>query len=591
MPAPAAPDTFLFDGFRLCRRGGGLFRRMADGSEAPVALGSRALDILALLVERHGDLVTKSEIHAAVWPGTIVEDSNLPVQIAALRRVLDEDRAQGSCIQTIAGRGYRFVAPVTRRKADGPAPPAGREAARPIPLPARTRLGRGAVRLVGVGVVVAMGIAAVLWWPWGSSGLLSPMPAAVSVAPPGIIATKSARRLSIVVLPFANLSNDPEQEYFADGITDDLTTDLSRLADSFVIARATAFTFKGRPSDAKQIGRELGVRYALEGSVQRFANRLRVNAQLIDTETGAHLWAERFDRDTGDLFALQNEITGRIAVALDMELVAAEAARPVGNADALDYILRGRAAMMKPPSPARYPDAIRLFERAVELDPHSVEAQSRLAINLMARAVGGMSDSPAPDIARAETLADKALAAAPRNPLAHQAKAQVLRAQHRCEQAIPEYEAVLASNRNFLGVGLVACKLDVGSLDEVIPLAERGIRLSPRDPEIGVLYLQIGRVHLLQSRTAEAILWFEKARSAMPDHFLTHSALASAYALNGEAERAAAELAEARRLVKDDRYSSLARLRTFGSSAPPPVRALWEATYMAGLHKAGMPEE
>ena len=149
------------------------------------------------------------------------------------------------------------------------------------------------------------------------------------------------------MLPFANLSDDPEQQYFADGITEDLTTDLSRIADMFVISRNTAFTYRNKPVDTKQIGRELGVRYVLEGSVRRSGNQVRVNAQLIDAETDAHLWAERFDRDMGDLFALQNEITSRIAVALNLELIAAEAARPTEHPDALDYILRGRAAMFE----------------------------------------------------------------------------------------------------------------------------------------------------------------------------------------------------------------------------------------------------
>ena len=162
--------------------------------------------------------------------------------------------------------------------------------------------------------------------------------------PPRVSQPAVAPRLSIVVLPFTNLSNDPEQQYFADGITEDLTTDLSRIADMFVISRNTAFTYRNKPVDTKQIGRELGVRYVLEGSVRRSGNRVRVNAQLIDAETDAHLWAERFDGDTGDLFALQNEITSRIAIALNLELIAAEAARPTEHPDALDYILRGRAA-------------------------------------------------------------------------------------------------------------------------------------------------------------------------------------------------------------------------------------------------------
>jgi TolB-like protein len=186
----------------------------------------------------------------------------------------------------------------------------------------------------------------------------------------------AAPRLSIVVLPFTNLSDAREQQYFADGITEDLTTDLSRLENMFVISRNTAFTYRNKPVDTKQIGRELGVRYVLEGSVRRSGNQLRISAQLIDAATDAHLWAERFDGDMGDLFALQDEVTSRIANALGVELINAEAARPAENPDALDYILRGRAAYLKPPSRDGYADAIKLFEHALALDPQSVEAQT-----------------------------------------------------------------------------------------------------------------------------------------------------------------------------------------------------------------------
>jgi TolB-like protein/DNA-binding SARP family transcriptional activator len=166
-------------------------------------------------------------------------------------------------------------------------------------------------------------------------------------------------RASIVVLPFANLSNDPEQQYFADGVTGNLTTDLSRIPDMLVISRNTAFAYRNKPVDTKQIGRELGVRYVLEGEVQRSGTRVRVTAQLIDAEADAHLWAERFDGDAGDLFALQDEITNRIAVALDLELVGAEATRPTENRDAQDHILRGRAVRLKPPSRENRTEAVR----------------------------------------------------------------------------------------------------------------------------------------------------------------------------------------------------------------------------------------
>jgi TolB-like protein len=396
-----------------------------------------------------------------------------------------------------------------------------------------------------------------------------------------------------VVLPFTNLSDDREQQYLADGITEDLTTDLSRIAHSFVISRNTAFTYRNKPIDTKRIGRELGVRYILEGSIRRSGSQVRVSAQLIDAATDAHLWAERFDRDTADLFALQSEITSRLANALGVELIAAEAARPTEHPDALDYILRGRAAWAKLPTRDNCAGAIGLFERALALDPQSVEAQSQLASVLVNG--GEWSDSAAADLARAEGLVDQALAASPRYAFAHYVKGSVLRAQNRWQEAIPEFETALALNPNVLPAltGLGWCKLYAGSIEAVIPLAEQAIRLSPRDPYIGSRYFLIGTVHLLQSHTDEAIVWLEKARSATPGVPGFHGRLASAYALRGDTERAVGELAEARRLSSDDRYSSIAHLKAVSGGwwGVPKTRALYEGTYFTGLRKAGMPGE
>jgi tetratricopeptide (TPR) repeat protein len=284
--------------------------------------------------------------------------------------------------------------------------------------------------------------------------------------------------------------------------------------------------------------------------------------------------------------------TTAITRALSAELVTAEATRPTDNPDALDYILQGRA-VLKPHSRESHAEQIGLFERALALDPHSVEAQSQLATVLISRVLEGWTDTAAADIARAEELVSQALSASPRSPLAHFAKGQVLRAQNRYGEAISEYDTVIAFNRNSVGAlaALADCKLYVGPIEEVIPLQEQALRLSPRDPNISNMYARIGRVHALQSRTDEAIVWFEKARSANPGMPQRHAALASAYALKGETDRGAAELAEARRLSGDDRYSSIARLKTIVYFGVPKIRALFEATYFDGLRKAGMPEE
>jgi TolB-like protein len=438
------------------------------------------------------------------------------------------------------------------------------------------------------------------WWGW--SALRNPGigSAEVAVAAASPAPRLVAPRLSIVVLPFANLGNDQEQEYFADAITEDLTTDLSRIAHMFVISRSSAFTYKNKPINAKQIGRELGVRYVLEGSTQQSAKQIRINVQLIAADTAAHLWAERFDRDLGDLFALQDDITRGIANALNAQLIAAEAARPTEHPDALDYILRGRAAVGKGWTRENYQRAISFFEQALTLNPRSAEAQTWLANVLVARVFNEQTDSVAADLTRADELVEGSLAASPGYALAHHVKGNILRIQGRCPEAMPEFERAIAINPNLASAygNLGRCKFLTGSIDEVIPLEELAVRLSPRDPYVGTLYTRIGTVHLLQSRTEEALVWFKKALlPARPSLRGVHLFLASAYALKDEPERAAFELAEARRLSGGDTLSiawvkaNLSRPETSWSYAVPKIRALYETTFYAGLRKAGMPEE
>jgi adenylate cyclase len=463
----------------------------------------------------------------------------------------------------------------------------------------------GGRAFIGALVVAALVILGAAWWFWpaaistlgigkpsdGTSASVtrqSTIPGASAISQPLV-----APRLSIVVLPFANLSNDPDQQYFADAITEDLTTDLSRRAHMFVISSNTAFTYRNKPVETKQIGRELGVRYVLEGSVQRLANRVRVTAQLIDANTDAHLWADRFDRDIGDLLTLQDEVTRRLANSLGIELIDREAARRTDNPDALDYILRGQAARQRPNSREGYAQAVSLFQHALALDPQSIEAQTQLASALVSRVLDGMTDTADADLARAEALVEHALAASPRSGYAHLVKGRLLSAQNKWDAAIPEFETALAADPNSVWLlhYLAVSKMLTGSINEVIPLEERAIRLSPREPNIGYWFAEIGIVHLLQSRTDEAIVWLEKARSVLPAAPLVHIRLASAYALKGKTERAAAELAEARRLRGEGSYSSIARVRPRGNWAVPEIRALFEATFFVGLRKAGMPEE
>jgi TolB-like protein/class 3 adenylate cyclase/tetratricopeptide (TPR) repeat protein len=561
----------------------------AENNRISFRVGVNLGDVIAEEDDIFGDGVNiAARLEALAEPGGICISRVVRDQIRDKLNYPFEDRGEQS-VKNIA-RPVRVYALRPEATAD---PAASRVR---IVSPGRRR---GAIAaMVGV-ASVALVIAVVAWWIWPATrssptATVAGAPATASIAQPLV-----APRLSTVVLPFANISNDPDQQYFADGITEDLTTDLSRIAGMVVISRNTAFTYRNKPVDARQIGRDLGVRYVLEGSVQRSGNQLRVTAQLIDAATDTHLWAERFDRDMGDLFALQNEITGRIANALGVELIAAEAAQPTENPDALDYILRGRAAWNKGPTRDNYAQAISLFECALALDPRSVDAQIWLASALVTRVTSQLTDSATADIARAEGLIGQILAAAPRNPLAHWVKGQVLRTQGRCDAAIPEFETVIALNRNSAGAygNLGWCKFLTGSIEEMIPLVEQAVRLSRYDPFIGYNYARIGLAHLLQSHNDEAIVWFEKAGSAHPGLFDVHSGAASAYALKDETERAAAELAEAKRRTGDGRYSSIARLKATGffgvreDSMVPKIRALFEATYFVGLRKAGMPED
>ena len=257
-------------------------------------------------------------------------------------------------------------------------------------------------------------------------------------------------RLSIVVLPFANIGGDPEQDYFADGVTESLTTDLSRISGAFVIGRSTAFTYKGKAVDLQQVGRELRVRYVLEGSVQRGGNRMRVNVQLIEAETGAHLWAERFDKPVADLFEMQDEIVARLANQLRAELVDAEARRaePALNPDSMDLYFQGQALFYRF-TPDFLEKARTFFERALELDSCNVDALTGVA--MVDLAIGGSLavDDPRPFMAAAEAKFSRALSAAPNHAWAHFGLGFVLSLTGRAQRGVDELERALMIDPNF----------------------------------------------------------------------------------------------------------------------------------------------
>jgi len=326
--------------------------------------------------------------------------------------------------------------------------------------------------------------------------------AAVAASPPISVTTDvsgpatppTTPRLSIVVLPFANLSNDPEQEYFADGITDDLTADLSRISGSFVIARNTAFTYKGKPVDVKRVGQDLGVRYVLEGSVRRTGDRVRVNVQLIDAETNAHLWADRFETDNADVAEAQDAITGRLAQTLNLELVEAVGRRieqeRVVDPDSRDLVMRGWAWYYRPMSVGTVHEAQRAFERALEVDPRSIDARIGTASVLIRKLAEGWSTSRRADELLAEKLLLEALERDTNRPSAHYAFGMLRRVQNRLDEARMEFETTIALDRNharaYFRLGQTLNFL--GQMEAGISYIEKSIRLNPRDPNIARPY-------------------------------------------------------------------------------------------------------
>jgi adenylate cyclase len=448
-------------------------------------------------------------------------------------------------------------------------------------------------------IVAAIGLGTAVWWAWPiGNSTVAPVqaPVTASVPSPSAPAAKSAPRLSIVVLPFANLSNDPDQEYFADGITDDLTTDLSRISGSFVIARNTAFTYKGKPVDAKQIGRELGVRYVLGGSVRRAGDKVQVNVQLIDATTGAHLWADRFDTERANLAAAQTQITGRLAQTLGVELIRAEARRIEADTvspDARDLVMRGWAWSYKPISAATLEQRQRFFEQALEIDPRSIDARIGLARTLLNKVGNHFTSSAPQDMARAEQSLLETLEHDPDRSAAHEAMGLLRRLQGgRLSESRMEHETALALDPNNRSAveQLGWTLLHLGEPEAAIAQGEKVLRLSPRDPNIWAIYGQIGWCHMVSNRVDEAIDFLIKSRAANPRIWWVHYGLAGALGLEGDLEGGKTALAESLKLKPE--INSLAQyyaIRPWKSS--PQYSTLEDKTLIEGLRRIGFPEK
>ena len=393
-----------------------------------------------------------------------------------------------------------------------------------------------------------------------------------------------AAHLSLVVLPFTNLSGDPSQDYFADGITENLTTDLSRIRDSFVIARNTAFTFKGKNADAKEIGKELGVRYVLEGSVQRDQNRVRVNAQLIDAESGSHLWAERFEEDVADLFKLQDQVVARLDNTLGLQLVKAEAERGTRskNPDVVDLTMRGNALFQLQPLTKDNNDVARTaFEQALKIDPNDVAALTGDAVAHLHEKQLGWARPEIDYDAKILGQAQRAISLAPNSDLPYYAKSYYLFILRRENEALGTANAGLAINPNsalLYGVRALA-QNSLGHFEQAKSDITNAMRLSPHDPFMLFWPVYLGDAELGLGHFDAAVDSYQRSIDLGWRTFVPYVDLAAAYALQGKMEDAKTALGEARRLYPPLTVKWL-------QSVAPNIPNLFE-----GARKAGLPEE
>ena len=511
-------------------------RRELLQAGVPVAIGSRAFDLLNALIARRGQLATKDELMAAVWPRTVVDENNLAAQVAALRKILSTDPALSKCVQTISGRGYRFVAELALQATD----PAGT-----VPEPA---------------------------------------------AAPGPVGDA----LSLVVLPFASLSNDVEQGHFAQGLSHTVATDLSRIAGLLVISPTTAATFDGRSPDARLVSRELSVQYVLAGSLQRITGQVRINAHLIDGSTGRQVWSELFDGDAGDLLAFQDRITGRIANSIGREIFVAAArgglARNI-DPNSFDLLMRGIAADNRPQSLEVLQLQESLFAQAVALDPRHAEAHARLARAILLQLTQIHADTPHDEalLARGVKAAETAVELGPDNPRAHCAMGLVHVHRGEFERAVMANEAAIALDRNFAIAhnNLGNSRVHLGHGADALPAVETALRLDPRGPSIGSFWTTMGYAHLLLGSIDDAVESFMRAQSANPMLPRAHVGAAISLALGGDVDAARQATSKLLRIVPHYRLS-----QTMDASRPsssPGYRAFYENVLLPGAQRASLP--
>ena len=517
---------FLFEDYALDTD-----RRELHRATDVIVVTPQVFDLLDYLIRNRERVVSKDDLINAVWNGRIVSDAALTTRLNAARSAIGDTGEKQRLIKTFPRKGFRFVCAV-------------QEAQRP------------AIEPVG------------------------------SAAQTG----DSPPRLSIVVLPFANLSGDPEQDYFVDGVTESLTADLSRIDGTFVIACNTALTFRGKAIDVQQLGRELKVNYVLEGSVQRAPSRLRVNVPLIDAETRAHLWADRFDKPMTDLLEMQDEIVARLANALDAQLIEAEARRAERSPDpdATDLCFQGAAWLNRGRTAEHLAQARGFYERALALDPENVEALVGKANIELSTATTFMVDDRDAYFAAAEASLIKVLSMAPSHARAHMGFGILQLFTTGAVQAIGEFEQALALDRNLANAHAMIgfAKVFIGRGAESEAHIQQAFRLSPRDHNAYRWMHLLGVVKLILGADTEAVDWLRRCLEANRNHTIGHFQLAAALALVGSLDEARAAVRAG--LALDPGFT-IRRTRGLILSSDPTFRA-GSRRIRDGMLMAGVPE-
>ena len=512
-------------------------RRELLKADRPIAVQPQVFDVLAFLIANRGRVVSKDEIIEAVWDGRVVSESTLTSRINSARSAVGDSGEAQRLIRTASRKGFRFIGAV--RETAPPEPPTQQP-------------------------------------PTGVSS-------AAALAPNG-----KPPRLSIVVLPFANLGGNPDHEPFVDGVTESLTTDLSRIRGSFVIARHTAFTYKGKAIDLKQIGRELGVRYVLEGSILRSGERMRINGQLVDAETGAHVWAERFDKAVADLFATQDEIVTRLAAQLNAALVSAEARRAERSPhpDSMDFFFRGKACFNKGYDPVELARVQSFFSEALRIDAENIDAL--VFVDALLAVSNFNAENGAARLAVAERNAARALSLAPDHALAHGVFGFVMGVTKRADIAMAECKHALELDPNLAlahgWIGLHALHLSRG--EETEDHIREALRLSPFDTFAFVWFAIVGFAKNSLERYEEAIAWLRQSVSRNSKYAMPHFHLGSALARLGRMDEARA--AAAAGLAIDPTFN-LASFRA-AQLTDEPYYLAWRERVIEGMQKAGVPK-